>query len=1096
MLGRTRGRALALAVALAILVPALPAASPATVLAASATTTLLDASPNPAATSQDVTLTAAVAVGGGGVPIGTVTFSDPILGDLGGPVTVADGVAALVRSLPAGSHALTATFTPSDPGTQDGSSSTPPLALAVMPGATVTLAAPVGEVAPNLANVPYGDPFTLLATVDPDGPDGPALVDDGSVTFSIAGEVPVTVPVVDGTASHTWPLPMFGTQINATYVDGSTYLAAGSVAQYNLAVLPVPVEVGYTAEPPTPAFADPVALDVTVDPTIPTASGWTRADLPVSGIRVYRIPFSGPEIRIGEYIIENGHAVVPLDLPSGVPVPAGANDIRVEYLGGFVNAGGHGLVPAFEPGSTTGTLSIAQATATVALTGPATVAYGTAAAFSVTVGPAAGSYPPTGVVRLFDGAPAGGVQLDGWLMGAPDGGTAVITLSSPLAVGSHELYATFDGATSGFEDPNRLGGTSTPLAVSVTKAAQAITFDTVGPRSYGDPDFTVSATGGGSGNPVTFSTLTTDVCLVSGATVTIVGAGLCTIDADQAGDGSHADAPQAHAEIQVARAGQATLAVNAVSPATYGTSQALTTSGGSGTGTVTYGVGASTACSVSGATLSITAGTGTCSVSATKAADANHVAQTSPAKPVSVARAAQAITFAAPAAKVFGNAPFTIGATAGSGLAVGFSSLTTAVCTVGGTTVTLVAAGSCTIRAGQTGSANWSAAPNMDRTFAVAAAAVKLVLGANRTTWETGVPITFTASVAPADTRITTPVTGSVAFRVDGTLKATVAIVGGTASYPAPALAAGSHSVSATYTPDPSGARYFAAGASAALTKTVIANTVAATGVGVSAGSIYPVVDAWLDAVAIRGTRLEPLSVSITVYSPAGAKVRATAYALAGTAYSYDWNGRTAAGTILAAGKYRVVQVLADAYGARATYTSYVTLSQQRMTWYTKTVAVAAGPRNYQARSTADTTVLSAPSTTSTTPLVMANATGIPTWVAAGYQFTLPAASTYTSLSFQASGSWTGATAPKIGLIPWNGGDWGSMYSLARTRTALGTTATAFYAQTLTNLSGIRSGRSVRAAIDSFAPPDGWGPGPLRYSITGVRLVVKYGILK
>jgi hypothetical protein len=174
-----------------------------------------------------------------------------------------------------------------------------------------------------------------------------------------------------------------------------------------------------------------------------------------------------------------------------------------------------------------------------------------------------------------------------------------------------------------------------------------------------------------------------------------------------------------------------------------------------------------------------------------------------------------------------------------------------------------------------------------------------------------------------------------------------------------------------------------------------------------------------------------------------------------------------------------------------------VTLSRQKMTWYTRTITVSPGPRNYQVRSTDVTSILSAPSTTSTKPLVMSNASTDLAWIAAGYEFTLPSASTYASLSFRVQGSWTGTTAPKIGLLPWNGGDWGSVYRTTRARTALGTSPTTFYAQTITNLAGIRSGRKVRAAIDTFDPASGsgWAAGPYRYSITAVRLVVRYGIL-
>src|SRR5207237_663751 len=65
-------------------------------------------------------------------------------------------------------------------------------------------------------------------------------------------------------------------------------------------------------------------------------------------------------------------------------------------------------------------------------------------------------------------------------------------------------------------------------------------------KTYGDPAFTVSATGGGSGNPVTFASTTTSVCTTSGingSTVTIIAAGSCSITASQAGNDSYNPAP-------------------------------------------------------------------------------------------------------------------------------------------------------------------------------------------------------------------------------------------------------------------------------------------------------------------------------------------------------------------------------------------------------------------------------------------------------------------------------------------------------------------------------------------------------------------------
>ncbi len=74
------------------------------------------------------------------------------------------------------------------------------------------------------------------------------------------------------------------------------------------------------------------------------------------------------------------------------------------------------------------------------------------------------------------------------------------------------------------------------------KAAQTITFGALGTKTFGDPPFTVSATGGGSGNPVTFSSTTPGVCTTTGtngSTVTLVAASACSVTASQAGNGNY-----------------------------------------------------------------------------------------------------------------------------------------------------------------------------------------------------------------------------------------------------------------------------------------------------------------------------------------------------------------------------------------------------------------------------------------------------------------------------------------------------------------------------------------------------------------------------
>jgi 2',3'-cyclic-nucleotide 2'-phosphodiesterase (5'-nucleotidase family) len=94
---------------------------------------------------------------------------------------------------------------------------------------------------------------------------------------------------------------------------------------------------------------------------------------------------------------------------------------------------------------------------------------------------------------------------------------------------------------------------STSQTFSVTAIAQAISFGSAPMISVGG-NGTVSATGGASGNPVTFSSQTPGICSVAGNTVTGIAAGTCTIAANQAGGGNYAAAPTVTQSINVTAA--------------------------------------------------------------------------------------------------------------------------------------------------------------------------------------------------------------------------------------------------------------------------------------------------------------------------------------------------------------------------------------------------------------------------------------------------------------------------------------------------------------------------------------------------------------
>jgi hypothetical protein len=70
---------------------------------------------------------------------------------------------------------------------------------------------------------------------------------------------------------------------------------------------------------------------------------------------------------------------------------------------------------------------------------------------------------------------------------------------------------------------------------------QSITFGAIPSKSKGDA-FTLSATGGGSGLPVTYESLDPSVATVNGSTVNVVGTGTARIKASQAGNTSYSAA--------------------------------------------------------------------------------------------------------------------------------------------------------------------------------------------------------------------------------------------------------------------------------------------------------------------------------------------------------------------------------------------------------------------------------------------------------------------------------------------------------------------------------------------------------------------------
>ncbi len=165
---------------------------------------------------------------------------------------------------------------------------------------------------------------------------------------------------------------------------------------------------------------------------------------------------------------------------------------------------------------------------------------------------------------------------------------------------------------------------------------------------------------------------------------------------------------------------------------------------------------------------------------------------------LTVTKSDQAIIFGPLASKRFGDAPFTVSATGGaSGNAVSFSSQTPAVCSVTGDTVTILAAGVCTVRASQSGGSNQNAAADVDQSFDVAKALTTTILTSSANPSSPGQDVTLSAAV----TSTAGVPSGTVRFTIDGTNQSAPRPLNpqGIATVSISTLTAGNHTIVADY---------------------------------------------------------------------------------------------------------------------------------------------------------------------------------------------------------------------------------------------------------------------------------------------------------
>jgi hypothetical protein len=280
-----------------------------------------------------------------------------------------------------------------------------------------------------------------------------------------------------------------------------------------------------------------------------------------------------------------------------------------------------------------------------------------------------------------------------------------LTLNTMYTVAIYEY-----NGTAGNEKYLTSTATDNPVSLKTSsKIPQHIIFGALASRTYGDPPFYVSATGGASGNPVTFTSSNTSVATVTDSLVTIVGAGSTNITANQLGDTTYADAAKKVRALIINKAPQ-TISFGALPTKTWGDSAfVISATGGEGQSDnpITFTSYYTKVATVSGSVVTII-GAGTDTIKAILLGNSNY-RDTFALQRLIINKAHQTILFPALPTKTYPDVPFAIGASVNTGLPLTYTSLSPEVATVSNDTITIVCGGLTKITVSQAGTSNYLA---------------------------------------------------------------------------------------------------------------------------------------------------------------------------------------------------------------------------------------------------------------------------------------------------------------------------------------------------------------------------------------------------
>jgi hypothetical protein len=385
---------------------------------------------------------------------------------------------------------------------------------------------------------------------------------------------------------------------------------------------------------------------------------------------------------------------------------------------------------------------------------------------------------------LLGGGGGGGKRFTPGTAGTASAGGGAGGVSTAGTAGTANTGGGGGGSAGSTDGAN---GGSGVVVIRVALQSQTVAFTSTAPTglTFGTTTTyspTVSGTASEASPTITVDASSSSVCSIAAGVVSVLGAGACTLNANQEGNGFYAPATQVQQSFSVAKQAQ-TITFTSTAPASAkysGSSYTVTANGGGSGNAVTFTIDstATSVCSVTAGVVSFT-GVGTCVINANQATNTNYLAATQVQQSFAVGKATPTLAFTSTSSSPKVNTTYTPVASSASTGAVTYTidaSSTSGACSISAGVVSFSAVGTCVINANQVTDTNYLAATQVQQSITV-------VKGDQTISFTSTAPTTAVVNGTTYTPTASSTSTGTVAFTIDAASSSVCSISAGVVSF-------------------------------------------------------------------------------------------------------------------------------------------------------------------------------------------------------------------------------------------------------------------------------------------------------------------------